>query len=588
MKAKGMVKTMKKILLVALNAKYIHSNPAVYCLKAYAAEYQEQIEIAEYTINQQTDEILRDIYKRKPDVIAFSCYIWNITSVLELVGELGQIAPHIPLFLGGPEVSYNAEELLEKYTELTGILVGEGEEVFLKLVAYYVDKLGALKDIKGLVCREQENSVLPVQTTAVFDKLPFLYGSAEVGSKLPQEFANRILYYESSRGCPFSCSYCLSSIDKKVRFRELETVKKELAYFLENQVAQVKFIDRTFNAKKAHAMEIWQFLKEHDNGVTGFHFEIGADLLGEEELELLTSLRVGQVQLEIGVQTTNPDTLKAICRHADMKRLKENVLQLQKARKSMLHLDLIAGLPYEDLESFKHSFDEVYSWQPDELQLGFLKVLKGSPMHDKKAEYGLCYKSVPPYEVLSTKWLSYEDICVLKGVEEMLELYYNSKQFVHSLRFLSHFFSSSFAMYEVLAAYYEEKGYDARSLNRLHRYEILEQFVCAESSVLVLTEEQKEAFRELLVYDLYLREKIKSRPDFAGVPLERKEQNEWLRQMQKEPDKGVRLHVEAFLYDRESAEQFGTCIKREHIVVFDYTERNVITLECKTEELRVV
>ena len=572
---------MKKILLVALNAKYIHSNPAVYCLKAYTADYQEQIEIAEYTINQQTDEILRDIYKRKPDVIAFSCYIWNIVPVLELVGELGQIAPHIPLFLGGPEVSYNAEELLEKYTELTGILVGEGEEVFSKLVAYYVDGLGVLEDIAGLICREQEKYVLPVQTTAVFDKLPFLYGDAEAGNKLPKEFENRILYYESSRGCPFSCSYCLSSIDRKVRFRELEIVKKELVYFLENEVAQVKFIDRTFNAKKSHAMEIWQFLKEHDNGVTGFHFEIGADLLGEEELDLLTSLRVGQVQLEIGVQTTNPETLKAICRHADMKRLKENVLRLQKARKSMLHLDLIAGLPYEDLESFKRSFDEVYSWQPDELQLGFLKVLKGSPMHDKKEEYGLCYKSVPPYEVLSTKWLSYEDICVLKGVEEMLELYYNSKQFVHSLRFLSHFFSSSFAMYEVLAAYYEEKGYDARSLNRLNRYEILEQFVC-EESVLGLTEEQKTVVRELLVYDLYLREKVKSRPAFAGTPLERKEQNEWLRQMQKEPDKGARLHVEAFLYDRESAEQSGTCIVKPHVVLFEYAQRDRITLECKT------
>lgn len=572
---------MKKILLVALNAKYIHSNPAVYCLKAYAAEYQEQIEIAEYTINQQTDEILRDIYKRKPDVIAFSCYIWNITPVLELVGELGQIAPHIPLFLGGPEVSYNAEKLLEKHAELTGILVGEGEEVFSKLVAYYVDGLGALEDISGLVCRERDKCALPVQTTAVFDKLPFLYGKAEAGSKLPKEFANRILYYESSRGCPFSCSYCLSSIDKKVRFRELETVKKELAYFLENEVAQVKFIDRTFNAKKVHALEIWKFLKEHDNGVTGFHFEIGADLLGEEELAVLTSLRAGQVQLEIGVQTTNPDTLKAICRHVDMKRLKENVLYLQKARRSMLHLDLIAGLPYEDLESFKHSFDEVYSWQPDELQLGFLKVLKGSPMHDKKEEYSLCYKSVPPYEVLSTKWLSYEDICVLKGVEEMLELYYNSKQFVHSLRFLSHFFSSSFAMYEAIAAYYEVKGYQVQSLNRLHRYEILDQFVCEELSVVVLSEEQKEVFRELLVYDLYLREKVKSRPDFAGAALERKEQTKWLQKMQKEPDKGARLHVEAFLYDRESAEQSGTCIKREHVVVFEYAERDAVTLECK-------
>ena len=576
---------MNKILLVALNAKYIHSNPAVYCLKAYAAEYEKQIEIAEYTINQQTDEILRDIYQRNPDVVAFSCYIWNIVPVLELVGELGQIMPNTPLFLGGPEVSYNAGELLEKYAELTGILVGEGEEVFYKLVAYYVDGVGRLGEIPGLACREQDKTVLPVQTTDVFGKLPFLYGKAEAGSRLPQEFENRILYYESSRGCPFSCSYCLSSIDKKIRFRELETVKKELTYFLDNKVAQVKFIDRTFNAKREHAMAIWQFLKEHDNGVTGFHFEIGADLLREEELQLLTSLRVGQVQLEIGVQTTNPDTLKAICRYANMERLKENVLRLRKARRSMLHLDLIAGLPYEDLESFRHSFNEVYSWQPDELQLGFLKVLKGSPMYDKKAEYALCYKSVPPYEVLSTKWLSYEDICVLKSVEEMLEVYYNSKQFVHSLRFLSHFFSTPFAMYEAFAAYYEEKGYQVRSLNRLHRYEILEQFVCEEASGLNLSKEQKEVFRELLVYDLYLREKLKSRPNFAGVALEKKVQQDYIDKMQRQPEKGARLHAEAFVYDRQCAEQSATCIKREHIVVFDYIERDAVTLECRTEEL---
>ena len=576
---------MKKILLAALNAKYIHSNPAVYCLKAYAAAYEEQIEIAEYTINQQTDDILRDIYRRKPDVIAFSCYIWNIVPILELVSELGQIAPQIPLFLGGPEVSYHAKELLEKHPELTGILIGEGEEIFLRLMAYYVEGKGSLEEIPGLVCQTRKDKPLPVPSKEIFEGLPFLYGKAEPESRLPKEFENRILYYESSRGCPFSCSYCLSSVDKKVRFRSMELVKKELIFFLKNEVAQVKFIDRTFNAKREHALAIWQFLKEQDNGKTGFHFEIGADLLREEEMNLLSSLREGQVQLEIGVQTTNAKTLAAICRQTDMVRLKENVLRLQKARKSLLHLDLIAGLPYEDLESFQHSFNEVYSWCPDELQLGFLKVLRGSPMFEKREEYEICYKAVPPYEVLSTKWLSYEDICVLKGVEEMLELYYNSRQFVHSLSFLKHFFSCAFAMYEALAAYYEEKEYQVQSLNRLRRYEILEEFVCGEESRLGLSTEQKEVFRELLLYDLYLREKLKSRPSFAGAALERREQNELLRVNQKEMEKGARLHIETFIYDREAAEKSATCAKRPHTVLFDYAEKNAVTMECGTSEL---
>ena len=578
---------MKKILLVALNAKYIHSNPAVYCLKAYAAAYGEQIEIAEYTINQQTDEILRDIYRRKPDVIAFSCYIWNIVPVLELVNELGQIAPHIPLFLGGPEVSYHAKEMLEEHSELTGILVGEGEEIFLRLAAYYVEGTGSLEEIPGLICQGGQDKGIPVPDRAVFAGLPFLYGRAERGSKLPKEFENRILYYESSRGCPFSCSYCLSSVDKKVRFREMELVKKELAFFLENEVAQVKFIDRTFNAKREHSLAIWRFLKEQDNGKTGFHFEIGADLLREEEIALLSSLRAGQVQLEIGVQTTNPVTLAAICRQTDTERLKENVLCLQKARKSLLHLDLIAGLPYEDLESFKRSFNEVYSWCPDELQLGFLKVLRGSPIYEKREEYGLCYKTVPPYEVLSTKWLSYEDICVLKGVEEMLELYYNSRQFVHSLSFLQHFFSSAFAMYEALAVYYEEKGYHVQSLNRLNRYEVLEEYVCGEESVLDLSAEQKEVFREQLVYDLYLREKLKRRPAFAGAGLEHREQNDLLRENQREVERGERLHIETFVYDREAAEKSATCVKRPHAVLFNYAEKNAVTMECGTSELKL-
>ena len=565
---------MKKILLVALNAKYIHSNPAVYCLKTYAVSYQDQIEIAEYTINQQTDDILRDIYRRKPDVIAFSCYIWNITMVVELVESLAQIMPEIPLFLGGPEVSYDAQTMLKKYPALTGIFIGQGETSFQKMVAYYIDGIGNLNQIDGLVCQGQETVWIDEEDDALedfvaFSDYPFLYGDIESGNPLPTEFENRILYYESSRGCPFACSYCLSSLDKRVRFRNVEKVKQELQFFLDNKVKQVKFIDRTFNVRRSHAKAIWQFLKEQDNGITSFHFEIGADLLKEEELELLSSLRIGQIQLEIGVQTTNPDTLIAIRRKTDLERLKQNVICLQKNRNIKLHLDLIAGLPYEDLESFRRSFNEVYAWQPDELQLGFLKVLKGSAMYDKKEEYGLCYKTAPPYEVLSTNWLSYADVSLLKGVEEVLEMYYNSRQFVHSLRFLHHFFPNAFAFYEALATYYEKQGYQVSSLNRLQRYEILEKF-----SKEYLTMEQQNVLQELLIYDLYLREKIKSRPYFAKEMIEQKEVKK---------EKGKRMHIEAFSYDRALAEQTGECVEKPHKVKFDYEERNPVTMECKIE-----
>ena len=412
-----------KVLLVALNAKYIHSNPAIYSLRAYAGIYKEHIELVEYTINQPLEEIMGDIYKRKPDVLAFSCYIWNISDIFSLTGELRKILPKVPVWLGGPEVSFDSRQILKEHGEITGIMAGEGEETFLELMEHYVEGGKPLSAIKGLVLKEGETGERPLTD---LNRLPFLYERLE-------DFQNKIIYYESGRGCPFRCSYCLSSIDKTVRFRNLDIVKKELQFFLDNRVKQVKFVDRTFNCNHEHAMGIWQYIKEHDNGMTNFHFEVAADLLNQEEIALLNSLRPGAVQLEIGVQSTNPATISAIHRVMDVEKLKKIVAAIKRGNNIHQHLDLIAGLPYEDFETFQQSFNQVYAMKPQQLQLGFLKVLKGSDIHKNAEKYGIVYTSGEPYEVLYTKWISYEEIRKLKRIEEMVELYYNSSQFTTTL-----------------------------------------------------------------------------------------------------------------------------------------------------------
>ena len=491
-----------KFLLVAINAKYIHSNPAIYSLKAYAGEIPGvQVELAEYTINQQQEEILADIYGRRPDAVGFSCYIWNSNMVRGLLAELPKLLPEIKLWLGGPEATYDGETLLSQYPMLTGIMVGEGEATFRELLEYYGGSgEKGLKDIAGLC--------LPTGYTASrgildMNELPFPYGELEA-------FENKIIYYETSRGCPFRCSYCLSSVEKSVRMRSMDKVKKELQYFLDNRVKQVKFVDRTFNCNREHAIAVWQYLKENDNSVTNFHFEISADLLREEEIDLLNSLRPGLVQLEIGVQSVNPATLKAIERVMDLERLEAAVEKIRIGGRVHQHLDLIAGLPYEDYESFRNSFNRVYRMRPEQLQLGFLKVLKGSAMAEKAKQYGIRYLSCPPYEVLSTDWLSYEDILRLKRIEKMLELYYNSGQFGHTLPILERVFTDPFSMYEELGNFYERKDYLINSPARAHRYQVLLDFAGE------CDRERLPLYRELLTYDMFLRENLKSRPDFAA------------------------------------------------------------------------
>ena len=547
-----------KILLAACNAKYIHSNLAVYDLKAYSSDYDKEVLLREYTINQPKDEILKDIYGSGADVVCFSCYIWNISFVRELIRDLAKILPETAFWAGGPEVSYDAEKFLTEMPEMTGVLVGEGEKTFHDLLEYYIDGKGSLGEIRGIAYRDGEeirhNGWRELMNLS---EIPFVYQHLE-------EFENRIIYYESSRGCPFSCSYCLSSIDKKHRFRDLELVKKELQFFLDHKVPQVKFVDRTFNCRHEHAMAIWKYILEHDNGVTNFHFEVSADLLRDEEMDLMAKMRPGLIQLEIGVQSTNPETIRAIHRHMDLDKLKRCVDRVHSFRNIHQHLDLIAGLPYEDYDTFHRSFNDVYQMKPDQLQLGFLKVLKGSLMQGEAEKYGIVHKEKEPYEVLSTNWLPYGDVLKLKAVESMVEVYYNSGQFQHTLEYLVPLAKDAFTFYESLGAFYEKKGYSEISHSRMRRYEILLEYLQEETDVSVEKASQK------MLYDLYLREKLKKRPSFA-------------------PDQKV---YETAIWDYRKANHIP---KTAHIevfedgraVLFDYERRDPLSNNAYTETIQL-
>ena len=583
-----------KLLLTAINAKYIHSNLAVYSLRASAGSIRNQVELAEFTINHRTGEILRDIYRKKPDVLFFSCYIWNMVYVTELTAECKKVMPQVPIWLGGPEVSYDAEQYLRAHPEVDGILCGEGEESFRRLGECYVNyraDVEHLSQIPGLVFRrnltpQKKNEETVPSFTEHSDKSYVNYeaGAWEVEqiqtnppaplvdlSTLPfpyqelTDFENRIIYYESSRGCPFSCSYCLSSIDKSVRFRSLELVLPELQFFLDRKVPQVKFVDRTFNCRKSHAMAIWRYLLDHDNGVTNFHFEIAADLLDEDELALIARMRPGLIQLEIGVQSTNPRTLEAICRKTDLDGLRDVVAKVHAGKNIHQHLDLIAGLPFEDYESFGRSFNDVYAMRPDQLQLGFLKVLKGSQMHREAEQYGIIRRALPPYEVLCTPWLPFSDVLRLKMVEEMVENYYNSHQFDETLDALVSRFPSPFAFFERLAEFYESRREEQRKHSRVQRYELLLDFIRETFP------EEERYFRQLLTIDYYLRERAKARPSFAPDQTAYKEQlSEILRQT------GKQNHVEVVPVGDGQVKY----------LVFDYENRDPLTHAARVIEYK--
>jgi Fe-S oxidoreductase len=590
-----------KILLVAVNAKYIHSNLAVYSLKTYAANYAESINLVELTINHSEEEILKQIYLQKAEVVAFSCYIWNIDIITRIASELKKVQKEVKIWFGGPEVSYDPDDYLRNNPFADGIMIGEGEQTFLELVQYYLEGGTQLLHIKGLAFKksakmlkkEEKDGIVesadkmsepgeeiiitsPRQPLSL-DEIPFPYEDMNT-------FCNRIIYYESSRGCPFSCSYCLSSIEKRVRLRSTELVKKELKHLMDYQVPQVKFVDRTFNCNHQHAMDIWTFIKENDNGITNFHFEISADLLNEEDIDFLATLRPGQVQLEIGVQSTNPDTVKAIHRQMNIDKLSTNVNKIKANQNIHQHLDLIAGLPYEGYTSFEKSFADVYHLRPDQLQLGFLKVLKGSLMKEESERYGIIYRNTPPYEILSTNELSFDEVLKIKGICEMVEVYYNSGQFTYSILYLEHWYESPMKLYRDLNDFYEENGWASIAHSRIRRFEILLEFF--KQIVLKnrnLDSEEIALFTEILILDLFLREGMKARPNFAPVyPLQDR-----LRELYRRYQTDRRMiHIEQFNYDVVASAISGRPMRKIMTLLFDYKNRDPLNNSAQLIEIK--
>lgn len=656
-----------RFLLCGINAKYIHSNLAIFSLKAYADRKKipgAEIILKEYTINNYVEDILQDLYEEKADVVIFSCYIWNISFVRELAAELKKVSPDVKIWAGGPEVSYAANKFLMENPTFDLIMQGEGEEVFSELIRLTVEEKCRIKDVykqseskkvlsgivekrysierKQAVKEEKdiedkhfagEDNVYPtnyidmsklqkLQGIAVWDfSGEAALGNAEsnIGNKtkiintgfatlmnmdtIPfvyedfHLFEHKILYYETSRGCPFCCSYCLSSVDKTVRFRSLPIVKKELDAFLEAKVPQVKFVDRTFNCNRQRAIDIWSYLVEHDNGITNFHFEISSDLLGEEELELFAKMRPGLIQLEIGVQSTNGETVDAIHRHMDLDKLFHYVDSVHELGNIHQHLDLIAGLPYENYERFGCSFDDLYAHEPDQLQLGFLKVLKGTMMEEEVKKYSILYRNQPPYEVLGTKWLSYDEIILLKGVEELVELYYNSSQYTLTLKYAVPFFESPFRFYEMFSAWYRGKGYHKLNHNRLEKYNILREFLREH-----IDENERDTLDEIMLYDMYLRENVKGRPAWAKDTAQYKK--EWKALYREQGEKLFPEDVQAGIYDSKRAanqshievfeinikkfEQSGQVEKKQVFCLFDYSRRNPLNRAARTVEWEIL
>lgn len=577
-----------KVVLTAVNAKYIHSCLAVYSLKANAFDFKEHITIKEFTINHKMEDVLRELYEQKPDILAFSCYVWNIEYVKRLIAEIVKLLPKVRIWAGGPEASYNAENFLTEHTWVKGVVIGEGESTFYRLLCHYIGGSCELPEIKGIAYRnEKQEIVRNEQGEALdFDKVEFAYEDLK-------NFENRIIYYESGRGCPFSCSYCLSSIDRKLRFRGMDKVKRELSFFLDNKVRQVKFVDRTFNCSKSHSMEIWEYLVENDNGITNFHFETAADLFDTQQLSLLREMRKGLIQLEAGVQSVNANTLVQINRTMDFRKVACNVREIKSFENIHQHLDLIAGLPHEDYQSFRQSFNEVYALRPEQLQLGFLKVLRGSEMCDRAEEYGIVYTSHPPYEVLRTNWMSYEEVCKLKDIEEVVEIYYNSGQFINTMNCLGKVFKSPFLMYEGLSEFVRKKGVFIKH-SRINYYSILLDFAVKSDGV------NEEIYKELLVYDLYLREKLKSRPGFSRDLQEFKEKiRGFYRREEGRPHylKGYEgygarqmanvTHMEVFKRDIKKYVQDGIDTNQDTYILFEYRHKDKLTNSAKTTVIQL-
>lgn len=564
-----------KILLTALNAKYIHTAMALYCLKAYAKEFDEHLFLSEYTINHQEEFILQDIYRQQPDVVCFSCYLWNIGQISAIADNLKKLLPNVMILLGGPEVSYTAEQtLLEIPADI--VIRGEGEVTFYEIVKGLVTNTLELEKIDGITYKKGNDIVSNGSRAPIaLDDVPFIYDDIEA-------FQHRILYYETQRGCPYRCQYCLSSIEQGVRFLSKERVESDLQFFLDNKVPQVKFVDRTFNANQEHANHIWNYLIEHDNGVTNFHMEITADILQEESLELLKKARKGLFQFEIGVQSTNAQTIKAIQRNTSFEKLKKVVNTIKSYGNIHQHLDLIAGLPYENYDSFRNSFNDVYALKPEQFQLGFLKLLKGSGLRKDAQKYGIVYRKNAVYEVLYTKELSFDEIIKLKQVEDMVETYYNSGKALYAIAYTITLFETPFDFYQALGNYWLEKNYHAVQHNKMELYTIFYEFVSQNEC----TARQKEVIRDCLKLDIFANDNVKTLPDWLPECCDEKQKcwqyfNDTALIQQKVPhlseqtpkQLSKRCHICFFEYDILSEQK----LKKQTVLLFDYQKRDAVT-----------
>lgn len=489
---------------MALNAKFIHSSLALRSIEKYCRKFGTELKVCEFTINNSEDFIISEIYKMKPDVLGFSCYIWNIEMILNIISVIKKILPNVKIIVGGPEVSYEYDYLFQKGIDF--VIIGEGEKTAFELVSYLNGEnknISRLDEINGISYSNSEKIIVTNPRSPLpLDEIPFVYNDNSISN-----LENKIIYYEASRGCPYKCQYCLSSVEQGVRFLSLERVFSDLKFFLDKKVKQVKFVDRTFNCHKKFAISIWEFLIKNDNGITNFHFEVSADILDEDMFSVLKKARKQLFQLEIGVQSTNLNTLSAIQRKTDLDDLFKKVLKIKSFKNIHQHLDLIAGLPFEDYKSFGKSFNDVYSVYPEQLQLGFLKLLRGSGLRRDSKKYGIVYNDKAPYEVLFTKKVSFEEMTTLKYIAEMVETYYNSGKCINTVKFAVRYFDGAFAFFEKLALFWIEKKYHEVSHNKMKLYTIMFEFCVSYIN-------DVDKLKDILKFDMFLNDNVKNFPEW--------------------------------------------------------------------------
>ncbi len=545
-----------KVLLVGINAKFVHSNLAVRYLKAYTNDLPFDCNIKEFSINDRIEKVFENIMEEKLEIIGFSCYIWNIEYVIKLASLIKTLDKKIEIFYGGPEVSYDSSNFLLSNPG-DYVIEGEGEETFRDFIIWKLSGSEKTANIEGLHVKKGDNVFFGGNRELIhMDSLIFPYHEKD-------DLNNKIVYYESSRGCPFSCKYCLSSTIHGVRFLNLDRVLKELQFFMDKKVRLLKFVDRTFNCNTQFAKAIWRFLIDANTDTT-FHFEISADLLKDDELEILKAAPKGRFQFEVGVQTTNDDVLNNIDRHVNFSSIKEKVLELNKIKNIKQHLDLIAGLPGENFEAFKKSFNDVYSIKPDEIQLGFLKLLKGSLMREEAEKWGMVYSPYAPYEIFKTNEVTFDEMIKLKRVEEVVDKYYNSQKFNNILNYFIDKYKTPFDFYYSLGKFMKVSGYFDRNISSSDYYKVFLEFNNTEDEIL----------KEIIKFDYLKFNKKKWLPPFLNRKINREKEREIIKKLGNNKD----IHVEVFDFDILKYFSEGIIEKDEKYLIFDVqNEENIYT-----------